>query len=233
VTTVLLASLIAMLVVMPDISIADADSVSIDIELPLIQGTESRWIARRTSLNGVPASLRSLRHAASLDEVVEHYRRVWRSEGDMRVEQQPDRTVLSMRLPDHFVSLQLVSSMVGTDGVLVISADPGRYLGRHIPDLPLPSGLVLLAQQTHLDGARRAETLTFVSRDGVSLVRKSLIGALGADGWLTLRDAPAATMQSGHTLLFGRENERLNAIIGRDSRWGESTLVLMARQPRG
>ena len=201
------------------------------IDIDLMPGTQHSWIAREMTLNGVPSSIRQLQSERPLKEVVAHYEQSLAEENDVARHRQGESTVLATRLRGHFVSLQLTDSTFGTEGWLVISAEPAEHDAQVESRLPLPPAFTVVSHQRHLDQSPPAETLTLSSRQSVGVARAALVATMTGAGWELRQDLPSQRRRAARSLVFTKQGDTVSGFIAADESWAEETLILLTLKP--
>jgi len=192
----------------------------------VMPGLTTQWIARDMDINGVPASMRTVRGDRSLDEVLRYYRRHWAGAIDERIE--GDWHVVATRQHEQFVSLRLRQFGTGVRGVLTTSLNPGVASPSLRSILPIPPGLTRLAHQSFRDNGARGENLTLMSPHGIAYERQALITLYESDGWARVEDRATRAVRDGHVLQFLRGKEQIRIVLYRDPDLADgNTLILV------
>lgn len=207
-------------------------------EIPLMPGTKASWIARQIEMNGLPTSIKSVRHAKPLPDVLAFYQREWTENGSVVTHRHGLWQVISTKIDEHFISLQLKQNLDSTEGMLVVTLDPKNHRTDLSTSLTLPTSFQVLAHQRHLDQVDQAETITLSSPQNVGITTSMLRTALTGAGWRVVSDTSATSLRAGHNLYFtrqgatqrARQHEWVKAFIAVDPAWSQRTLVLITRK---
>jgi len=192
----------------------------------VMPGLTTQWIARDMDINGVPASMRTVRGNRTLDEVLRYYRQQWAGAIDERTE--GDWHVVATRQRKQFVSLRLRQSGMGVHGVLTTSLDPGMASPGLRSKLPVPPGLTRLAHQAFRDGGTRGENLTLMSSRSVAWERQAFAALYRSDGWIRVEDRVTRAVRNGHVLQFLRGKQQVRIVLYRDPELADgNTLILV------
>ena len=201
----------------------------------VMPGLEAQWIARDMTLNGVPASMRSLHGRRSLADVLTYYRRLGERlcthpcTDSVHEYRQGVWHVLAMKQRGTFASLRLRSVDGGVHGVLTTSADPATARVNLSSELPVPSGLTSLSHQSFRDRASGGENLTLLSPRSVAYERQAFVALYQNDGWTPAEDRAAKTVPDGHVLQFLRGKEQVRVVLYRDPGLASGrTLILVS-----
>lgn len=194
--------------------------------------TRQVWIAKNIELDGVPASVRSIFHRDSVEQIIAYYQQAWSHYGPVHIGKTNQHPVIATQYRDKFVSLQLESGVDGTYGVLIVSETPIPGTVNDVR-IPLPSNVMVLNTQTHQDGLKDAQTVTLHSSGSVERVSAELVDKWRTHGWTLLRKTPFKHMQQGREVRMKKGNERLLAYIAQDKRWNNSTLAFVISQSSG
>ncbi|MGI9236443.1 MAG: hypothetical protein ACR2QZ_03560 [Woeseiaceae bacterium] len=192
----------------------------------VMPGLTTQWIARDMDINGVPASMRTVRGARSLDEVLRYYRHHWAGAIDERVE--GEWHVVATRQHEQFVSLRLQQFGTGVRGVLTTSLNPGVASPGLQSTLPIPPGLTRLAHQSFRDDGARGENLTLMSPRGIAYERQAFATLYQSGGWVRVEDRATRAARDGHVLQFLRSKEHIRIVLYRDPELADgNTLILV------
>ena len=189
-------------------------------------GMSAQWIAKDVTINGLPASMRSVQVSLPLSEVLRYYRQQWAGRIDERVEGQWH--VLATRHRDRFVSLRLRASGNSVQGILTDSRDPDSAVPGLDSALPVPPGLVRLSHQVFRDGPARGENLTLMSSRSVAYERQAFDAIYRGEGWVNIEDRAAHTVADAHVLQFLRGKQSARIVFYRDPALADgNTLILL------
>ena len=192
----------------------------------LMPGLTAQWIARDMDLNGVPASMRTVRGDKPLAEVLSYYRRLWA--GDVHERRQGEWHVLATRQHERFTSLRIRRSGAGVRGILTTSLDPEVASPNLESTLPVPHGLQSLSHQTFRDHGSRGENLTLMSSRSVAYERQAFVSLYEGDNWRRAEDRGTRTVPDGHVLQFLRGKEQVRVVLYRDPDLSDGrTLILV------
>lgn len=189
-------------------------------------GLSAQWIAQDLTINGLPASIRSVQGRLPLAEVLRYYRQHWAGRIDERVE--GEWHVLATRHRDRFVSLRLRESGNGVQGVLTDSRDPASAVPKLDSTLSVPPGLVRLSHQVFRDGPARGENLTLMSSRSVAYERQAFDALYRGEGWVRIEDRAARSVTDAHVLQFLRGKQNARIVLYRDPALADgNTLILL------
>lgn len=215
---------IALLLGLLSIAPLKAMAAAADWAMP---GLATQWIARDMELNGVPATMRTVRSHRPLAEILRYYRRQWAGAIDERIE--GEWHVLATRQRKQFVTLRLRQSGTQVHGVLTVSLDPGVASPSLKSTIPVPPGIERLAHQAFRDEGARGENLTLMSRRSVSYERQSFAALYQNGGWTRIEDRATRTVPDGHVLQFLRGKEQIRIVLYRDPDLANGrTLILVS-----
>lgn len=196
----------------------------------IMPGLKAQWIAEDMTLNGLPASMRTLQGDVALVDVLGYYRTLWAGELHERID--GDWRVLATRKRDRFISLRLQSAGVGVRGVMTVSADPTNRMATLDSDFPTPPGLTRLAHQTFRDGSLYGENITLMSRRGVAYESQAFRALLAGAGWTLAEDRAAATVPDAQVMHFVRAKQQARVFIYRDAELANGKALILVTWQR-
>lgn len=196
----------------------------------IMPGLSAQWVAEDMTLNGIPASMRTVAGSMPLVDVLRYYRRLWAGELQERIE--GEWRVLAIRQRDRFITLRLQSAGVGVEGVLTVSADPSSHQASLDSDFPVPRGLTRLAHQSFRDGSLYGENLTLMSGRSVAYERQAFDALLRGQGWTLAEDRVATTVPDAHVMHFVRAKQQARVFIYRDPELANGNALILVTWQR-
>lgn len=197
-------------------------------EVELMPKLDGEWAAERMTMNGIPASIRTISGSLSANEVIAYYEQTWRRDGkavDKRRE--GEWQVIAADLGDHFVTLRVQPRAGGSIGAIVVSADPGRYIAKRETEFPLPRSVTMISHQSYLDAGVRAESITLRSPRSVNSERLAMQDELLRAGWATVMDRPASAVADGYLMEFNKTKQYAQIFLARDPAGSGQTLIMV------
>ena len=199
--------------------------------LKLMPGATATWLAKDMNLNGIPASIQSLRFRDPIDDVVAYYRARFRQSGQVIERPRGEWTVLATRIDKRFVSLQLKADAGATVGIATFTDLPDEDATRYRGALPIPQGVDVLSHQRHNDDGRNAETVTLGAGLSVANLSATIAHAFESEGWVQSLNQPAQTFSDGHVLRFSGPPGVVDITVGYDKKWSDQSLALLVLRP--
>lgn len=198
---------------------------------PIMPGLTAEWIARDVTHNGVAMRMQRLQGRVSVAMVGNHYQELWRDSGyRVRVRRSGGWRQYSIQPGKEFVTLMLRATQSGSEGYLTVSELPGSTSRVESSRVPLPSGVRVIARQTHDDGPKTAETLTLASYQQPTALAIGFHNALTASGWVRQSAGPARTVDSGYVAHYGGDDGLIKLFVHRDpAHYEGQSLVLLHR----
>lgn len=197
-------------------------------EVELMPELKGYWVARRMVMNGLPASIRVIRGAINPETVIAHYERSWRHDKHTTLKRREGQWyVISARRSDQFVTLQIRAAGAGSEGLIMVSADPADYTPRFDTAFPLPQSVVVIGRQTYVDGDVEAESITLRSPRSLSSETLAFKDLLAREGWLVTIDRAASSTTGGHMMEFQKGSQHAQIFLARNPAGGGETLMLI------
>lgn len=208
----------------------------LNLPLPVVgsvPGVETAWIARHMVENGVPMSIRSFKARMPIDQVLKRYRDLLLNHGAKHavITPSPSVNTLAAGMGPFFVSIQGANKRgYQSAGYIVVSLMPGLVQPSKETTLPIPEAARVISVRRYRDGARQGESVTLASVKPPQDMIAAIVDIYSDAGWQRL-DPPEKTAAGRvATLIFQRDNEYVQAAVGRDRRTATGgSLILINR----
>jgi hypothetical protein len=147
-----------------------------------------QWVADDIVQNGVPMKIRSLSSAASVDEVMAHYRAEWSAVGDHApIENAVGQwRVLGQQRGDYYITLQIMDANAsGSEGFVALSR-VGTLLKqgpRNDSQFPRLGGTTVISTTDSHDAGKNARTLIMTNHFSVDANLSFYRGTMKSAGW--------------------------------------------------
>lgn len=216
-----LALLIALFTSTPN---ARADIDPLELPLPrvgTVSGVQTSWVAPRMVQNGMPMSIQAFKSSRPVSDVLESYKQWLNGNGAMQaaIFNSEGMNTLGAAMGPFFISIQGKNkSSYGSAGFIVVSLAPGTIKPNIDTTLNLPDSAEIISIQRYDDAGKRAESLTLMSPQSVTVVTDTLRGNFEDDDWTRLPDYENANTPESRLLAFQRGDEQLQVVLQRNDR---------------
>lgn len=239
-TLVLVGQFVLLLVFFWPRSLPAADPVDefnqrFPVNMPHIEGppgASTAWIAKRMLRDGLPMSIRAFKAKSGIDEVMGHYSHEWRKRAlSPRENRQGKRQrILGVLDGDYYMTIQAFPTSQGSEGFIVVTADPAKISPDRKTSFPLPESLRIVRKDEYLDGEIAAETLTAVSDRSQRNEIGEISRHLRTNGWAEVSGPFDGSSLNVQVLEFQKSSQLVQVTVSSDKSLEQTTVLLHWRK---
>jgi len=208
-------------------ALANGDRPQLLPEIELMPKVKGQWVSESMTLNGVPATVRAFKGPVRVDAVVAYYERLWQDSEGVVTRRRKEWHIVATKQDGRFVSLHVRADGRGSEGMIVVSADPAEYLDAPGTKFPLPPEIHVLSRQSFFDAGMLAETITLRGKGTVTEAAMSMESQLARANWQLISRGPASTHHDAVIMEFRRDKDHARIFVARDRQWGSETFILV------
>ncbi|WP_147474991.1 hypothetical protein [Corticibacter populi] len=196
-------------------------------DIPAPPRAHVSWVSEQMRVNGIPMRVQVFESAASLEEVVAHYRAHWKIPAsraalpsDKAYVLERDGETMIARIKEPFYDLVKVRAMQdgSSQGTMSSSLVLGSEPRLDVSSIPFPSGAEAVSVVESIDVGSRSKQVLFAASQSYARVVDYYRVNLAAAGWQPLQSqaTPNAQGESAAVMLFMRDNQQLSVSAGVD-----------------
>lgn len=201
-----------------------------EIEAPT--GCHTAWIARKMIRNGLPMSIRAFSSNESATEISEYFLHEWKKNalspmGELLKE---GRRRVGVLKGDYYISVESYPTLRGSEGFIVVTADPSETVPESRTELPLPRSFRVVNKDEYLDDGIVAESVTAVSDRSQRIERNELSRQLESAGWSFVNGAGGNRSSDQTQMEFQKSVQQLQVTVLSDKSSQQTVMLLHWRK---
>ena len=171
-------------------------------DIPAPPQGDAWWISKSMRMNGLPMTLKNFRSRLNLDEVCDFYRSSARALTSNQIirRRTGDWSVMSIRTRRNLITIQVRSTLLGSEGTIAVSPPPESIQLRLSTAFPRSATASIVNLQEYDDTGMEAEHISLTSARPIAFEAHAFIQKLTRAGWtITLRE-PAKIVAGGQII---------------------------------
>ena len=154
-----------------------------------------QWVAQSMRINGLPLTLKTFESRLSPGELFNYYERIaarW-GHSEFRRSHMRQAQLLSIRGPDHAITVEATATVSGCTGTITVSGLPELRQTAADSAFPRPATARLVNWQEYDDDGIESEHLSLASSRAVAVEAAAFVSELSRAGWQVIREQSMQT----------------------------------------
>lgn len=189
----------------------------------------AHWVARSMRVNGLPMTLKTFSSRLSADAVLHHYESTARNGAgvESRRSTQGEWRVLTVRSPQHLITIQVRAIREGSHGTITVSPDLSRAKLKVETRFPMPASARVVNLQQYEDFGIESEHISASSVRSVTIEAHAFSQILTRHGWRLVQQRATQEVQRGEIIEAQKGAQHALLTLMRDQSSASSTAIVI------